>query len=268
LINPYADRPVPLLTSHVLPTLGRASVPIDSDDPRAQEKLVDIRTLGVRGDNYYARKDGSNPPFHRSIEGSIAQLFLRESVAARLVQVDAALGRIGLGLYVLDGYRPIATQRGLWRFIWDHFALTEADLTHAEVESKVHRFVSDPRCFDPNDQRTWPLHSTGGAVDLTLCNNAEEILDLGAMIDLSGTSPTSFFEEAVERGDIAENDPRLLNRRTLYWAMRDAGFTNYIYEWWHFDWGDQMHVFTLNLMGDISRPSAAWYGYIDPPSSC
>jgi zinc D-Ala-D-Ala dipeptidase len=254
---------VPILKPAVLPTIGRVSIPIDLHDTRAQEKLIDVRSLGIRGDNFYARNDGSNPPFCRRIEGSIQQLLVRESAAALLVRVNSALGQVGLGLYVLDGYRPVAAQHGLWRFVWDHFARSEPSLTPAEIESKTLMFVSDPRAFEPNDPQTWPLHSTGGAVDLTLCNDAGELLDLGTLFDPSGTSATAFFEEALVRGEIASNDLPLSNRRILYWAMREAGFTNYIYEWWHFDWGNQMHVFTLDLLGEALPSAAAWYGYIE-----
>jgi hypothetical protein len=46
--------------------------------------------------------------------------------------------------------------------------------------------------------------------------------------------------------------------------MREAGFTNYINEWWHFDWGDQLYVLTLDLMGEPLQSGAAWYGYTEP----
>lgn len=265
---PFADRPVPVLKSSVLPTVGRANVPVDLADPRAWEKLVDMRELGVRCDNYYARTDGDNAPYNQAIEGAISGVLLRESVAARVVQANATLAEAGAALCLLDGYRSIATQSGLWRFFWDYIAKSDPSLTKAEIERQTLTYVSDPRGFDRDNPHTWPLHSTGGAVDLTLCDASGALLDLGTGFDApTAMTATAWFEEALARGEIAPRDARLLARRTLYWTMREAGFTNYINEWWHFDWGDQLYVFTLDLMGEPLQSGAAWYGYTEPSAA-
>jgi D-alanyl-D-alanine dipeptidase len=239
------------------------SIPIDPADPRAQEELVDVRDLGVRGDNFYARADGSNPPYHQPIEGAIAGLLVRRGVAERVARADAHARPFGYSLYVLDGYRPIVTQAGLWRFFWDHFAAQ--GLSEDEVEERTLTFVSDPRAFDPENPTTWPLHSTGGAVDLTLCGPDGLPLDLGTPFDdPTEASATDHFERLLAAGRITARDHRLLHRRILYWTMREAGFTNYVNEWWHYDWGDQLHVFTLDFMGAPLPSRAAWYGYTKP----
>ena len=185
-------------------------------------------------------------------------------MAKLVAQVDQGLKPHGLGLYVLDGYRPIITQVGLWQHFWDHFARKEPRFGEAEIEIETKKFVSDPRAFDRADARTWPLHATGGAVDLTLCDAGGELLDLGTPFDdPSDKAATAYFEMRLREGAITEGDRRLLNRRILYWAMRDAGFTNYLYEWWHFDLGNQMYILSLGLLGERTPP-AAWYGYIEP----
>ena len=262
--HPNAARPVPILTPEVPPTVARASIPVDSRDARAAEKLIDVRALGVRGHNFYAQPDSSNAFYDWPIEGAISGLLLRESVAKLVAQVDQALKPHGLALYVLDGYRPIATQVGLWQHFWDHFARGDSKLTEAEIEMETKKFVSDPRGFDRADPRTWPLHATGGAVDLTLCDAGGELLDLGTPFDdPSDKAATAYFEMRLAEGAIGDDDPRLLNRRALYWSMRDAGFTNYVYEWWHFDWGNQMYILSSALLGQPTATSA-WYGYIEP----
>src|SRR5205085_6762164 len=262
--HPNAARPVPILTPEVLPTVARAAIPVDGQDPRAAEKLIDVREFGVRGHNFYARPDSSNAFYDRPIQGAIPGLLLRESAAKLVAQVDHALKPHGLGLYVLDGYRPIVTQAGLWQHFWDHFARKEPKLTEAEIEAETKKFVSDPRGFDRSDPRTWPLHTTGGAVDLTLCDASGEMLDLGTPFDdPSEKAATAYFETRLAEGTISADDPRLLNRRILYWSMRDAGFTNYHHEWWHFDWGNQMYILSLGLLGQAAPP-AAWYGYTEP----
>lgn len=265
---PFASRPVPVLRSSVLPTVARASIPVDLGDPRAGEKLVDMRELGVHCENYYARADGNNSPYNQAIKGAIPSVLLRESVAARVARANASLAESGLAFHVLDGYRSIATQVGLWHFFWDYIAKRKPSLTEAEIERQTLTYVSDPRGFSRDDPRTWPLHSTGGAVDLTLCDASGELLDLGTGFDApTEMAATAWFEEALARGEIAPGDARLCHRRTLYWTMREAGFTNYINEWWHFDWGDQLYVFTLDLMGEPLQSGAAWYGYTEPDTA-
>ena len=87
------------------------------------------------------------------------------------------------------------------------------------------------------------------------------ILDHGAGFDEPHErSFTDHYERLRSEGRIAEDDPRLLNRRILVNAMLAAGFTNYAYEFWHFDYGTQLHVLTLREGGAAPAPAAAWYG--------
>ena len=69
--HPNAARPVPILTPEVLPAIARSSIPVDSRDMRAAEKLIDVRDLGVRGQNFYARPNSSNAYYDRPIQGAI-----------------------------------------------------------------------------------------------------------------------------------------------------------------------------------------------------
>src|SRR3954453_21183384 len=89
--HPNAARPVPILRPEVLPTVARASIPVDGQDVRAAEKLIDVRDLGVHGHNFYARPDSSNAFYDRPIQGAIPGLLLRETVAQLVAQVDRAL---------------------------------------------------------------------------------------------------------------------------------------------------------------------------------
>ncbi len=78
--------------------------------------------------------------------------------------------------------------------------------------------------------------------------------------DASPVSRTDYFEQHLDQTSGSSEDARR-NRRLLYWAMASAGFTNYAYEWWHYDYGDQMWV--------VNQPSGslvkkAVYG----PASC
>jgi len=245
---------------------GYGDVPLQPHHALSTEPLVDLHSYGLTGENYYARADGGNPPYHRPIAGHINGLWARQSVAEKLVNVNLGLQRWGLRLFIWDAYRPVACQQGLWDFFWAGFRREAPGADDAAVRAQVLEFVSDPSRFDPDDPATIPTHATGAAVDLTLQHrDTGALADLGAGFDeMSPRAASDYYERALERGEIAGDDPRLINRRLLHAAMRAEGFVNYSPEFWHFDWGNQMYVRNLAAMGG-DAPGAAWYGYIRPP---
>ena len=257
----YADRPIPVL--ELPPTaLEYRSVPVDRADPRAAEPLVQLSDYGIAGSNYYARTDGGNPPYGRRIAGAIDALLARRSVAERLAAANARLRTLGLELYVVDAYRSPECQRGIWDFFWRKFSA--AGYASPDLENQVGRYVSDPRKFDPQDEKSWPLHSTGGAIDATLRPlSASRLLEMGTHIDdASAVSQTSYFELrlASNRLSTAE-EAAMRHRRVLFWHMIEAGFTNYSYEYWHYDYGNQMYALLMGQQKDVV-PQAAFYPFI------
>ena len=246
---------------------GYSLVPFDRADTRWAEPLVDLAESGLLTESWYARTDGGNAPYHRAIAGAVNTVAARLSVAGLLREADKAVGELGLRLKVLDAYRPIATQQGLWDFSAQQIAAEHPELSGGEREAIVKTFVSDPRRFNREDETTWPIHSTGGSVDLVLIDPATgTILDHGAGFDESHErSFTDHYERLLQRGEIKADDPRLRNRRILVNAMLNAGFTNYVYEFWHFDYGTQLHILTLRDAGVSDAPAKAWYGTTDLP---
>ena len=63
----------------------REEVRIDFAGALAKEACVEVRSLGLAGDNHY--NTPRNPPYYVSVPGSIAELHLRKSVAAKLVEI-------------------------------------------------------------------------------------------------------------------------------------------------------------------------------------
>lgn len=261
------DRPIPI-HQHA-PTAGNyKDIPIDAHDPRYTEALVDARAFDVAGENYYARTDGRNMPYREAIEGAVPELWCRQSIATMLVKVNERLAEYGAEVYLWDAYRPVACQQALWDFFWERFRSKPPPTDDATLAERVRHYVSDPRFFDPNDPRTWPAHATGAALDLTLRDRTSgELLDMGTHFDdMSTASHSDHFERLLHGGRIGQDDDRLRNRRLLHWAMQEQGFTNYSYECWHFDYGNQMYA----MMQDyLSRDDAcrAWYGYIPVPAA-
>ncbi len=242
-------------------------VPVDASDPRAAELLVKLEDHGIAADNACARDDGNNSPYGQKISGALAHVWARASIARKLMAVDKMLEPLGLEIFVLDAYRPIACQQGLWDFYWGEARKKMPDASEAERASYVLNFVSDPTRFDPADSRTWPVHTSGGAVDVTLRRRETgEALDMGVGFDdMNDLVVSDAFERRCRAGEIGADDPRLINRRLLHNAMAAQGFINYPLEFWHFDYGDQMHALHARLLGHAAAPAAAWYGYADPP---
>lgn len=242
------------------------SVAFDGSDPRASEPLVDIRAIGIAGENYYARTDGNNPPYNAPVTGSIIGLYVREGVANQLLRVNEALAAIGVELFVWDAYRPVACQEGLWDFFFRRERAKHPGLGPQDIAFRVRRFVSDPTRFKATDPTTWPAHCTGGSVDLTLREKESgRILLMGTSFDeMSPESATAYFEQPL----FLSGDPQFMqivrHRRLLYWVMKQAGFTNYGTEYWHYDIGNQLHILSRLQRGNRTKLSA-WYGYVPPP---
>jgi zinc D-Ala-D-Ala dipeptidase len=248
---------------------GYKKVPVDMDDYRSNDILIEVEKIGIACESYYARTDGNNSPYHCQIDGCISTVWSRRLVAEKLLEANSLLRPYNSEVFVWDGYRSIETQKGLWSFFWKKSLDEMPTATDDRRRVDVLNYVSDPMSFNRTDPGTWPVHSTGGAVDLTLRNTETlELLDMGTSFDeMSKFSRSDFYERALKRGDINDQTPALRNRRLLHWAMESVGFVNYPLEFWHFDWGDQMFIYNLREKS-IEAPKSAWYGYIDPPAPC
>jgi zinc D-Ala-D-Ala dipeptidase len=253
--------------------LDYKNVPVDLADPRAQEPLVELADYGIAGYGFYARDDGLNAPYRRAFPSAPAQVRCRRSVAECLALVDVRLKASGVELFVLDAFRPLALQRELWDFFLERAQQVLEKPSEADCIAFAGEYCSDPRRFDPTDSRTWPTHLTGGAVDLTLrASRSGEFVFMGGIFDdPDAISHTAHFERLLSDKGGREQElslsqrEALRNRRLLYWAMTEAGFASYAYEWWHFDLGTQMWVVNSTRRAGADRAHRqAWYGPAGP----
>ncbi|MDD3370982.1 MAG: M15 family metallopeptidase [Alphaproteobacteria bacterium] len=248
-------------------TADYRKIPIDLTSPRAAEPLVRLSDYKIAGKSYYARTDGKNAPYFEKIPGALKHLWARETVAEKLARVNELLRPHNVELFVWDAYRSIECQRGLWDFL---VKKTEQDMPGAsreEIRTHALSFFSNPHAFDIGDPHTWPVHACGGAVDVTLRKrSSRRLLDMGAAFDETGEMAFSHALELKARsGEIKADDPRLLNRRLLHWAMDQEGFVNFSAEFWHFDFGDQMYILHSQILKRPLGTNAAWYGYVPSP---
>lgn len=150
-----------------------------------------------------------------------AECILAEPAAQALSAVGDSLSAQGLGLKVLDCYRP---------------------------EKAVRHFVNWVKGGDGFDPRHYPRvdrkalfregyvarrsgHSSGYTLDLTLTDDKGVELDMGTPFDffdaLAHTKAKGISKSATER------------RHILVAAMARGGFDNYRREWWHFSFRDR-----------------------------
>lgn len=239
----------------------------DEADPRFHDPLVPLESVGVAYENHHARTDGGNWPYHRPIAGARKDMWLRRTAAENLARVNARLRPFGAEIFVLDGYRPIECQRGLWDFFYEQRAQTIPGATPQDCEAYALEHVFDPQPFAPENPSTWPAHTCGASVDLTLRDRkTSELFDMGVRFeDICPTSANDYFERELEAGRIARDDRRLWNRRLIHWAMSSEGFLNDPFVFWHYDWGNQLYIKVKNALF-ADAPKAAWYGYIEAPA--
>jgi D-alanyl-D-alanine dipeptidase len=239
-----------------------SAIAFDRDDPRFRDPLVKLESVGVAYESHHARDDGGNWPYHRAIEGARKDMWLRRSAAAMLARVNERLAPHDAELFVLDGYRTVECQRGLWDFY-----RAEGAALGADPDAYAEGHVFDPRPFDIDDPSTWPAHVCGASVDLTLRDRrSHELFDMGVRFeDICEQSANDYFERELAAGRLASDDRRLWNRRLIHWAMSAEGFLNDPFVFWHYDWGNQLYVKVRRALF-ADAPQKAWYGYIAAPN--
>ena len=103
------------------------------------------------------------------------------------------------------------------------------------------------------------MHSTGGALDITLADATGKEIDMGSPIDENSdrSNPDYFAAATDESGKRADAHRGLLNK-----FMVAEGFTRHPTEWWHFDRGTQMWAY-VTRQNDPASQAVAIYGRAD-----
>jgi zinc D-Ala-D-Ala dipeptidase len=194
------------------------------------EPLTTLRDAGPRVlvDNSGRYAAHGSPLFH----------LVRAGVRSRLLQAAARLPA-GVGLLVLEGYRPPSHQSVLFERYCRRFAAEHPYARTEQVERMTARFVA------PLDVAG---HPAGAAVDLTLCNAQGQPLDMGTAPN-QAVPASALDAQGIDIGARAR-------RQLLAEALASQGFINYPSEWWHWSYGDRYWAFA-------SRAPAAFYGAVD-----
>lgn len=183
------------------------------------------------------------PAYHaRGITSAPNEVRLRGRVLDALRDVVAALPD-GIDLLIWDGLRSLETQRE----IVERFR-AQSPLRPGHDE-EVALYLALPPASEEAFQRHPPPHSTGGAVDLTLCNRAGRPLDLGADFDQFDEAAwvDHYESDRPVQPSGSSTDEIRRYRRFLFWSMLNEGFAPYPLEYWHYELGTTL--------------TAAWYGH-------
>ncbi len=182
---------------------GAAAEPDEAGTPATRRAgLVDVHRFapGIRVNlSYRTKRNETGAPLPGYCKN---WALLHERAAFGLGQVQRYLRRSGLGLLILDAYRPVRA--------------TEALVRWAERTGRGHLVGT----YIARRSR----HNTGSAVDITLIRFRD-----GKRLRMGGfdLGPGSHTYNASGR--------ILRNRLTLMNAMERFGFTNYWREWWHYE---------------------------------
>ena len=258
------NRPIPLWTDlsggpSAIKPYG-ISLGYDTAHEKWNEPLVDLKSLSLLTKSWYNAVDGTNPPYHVKIEGSIPKVLVRSTVAQMCSVADALVQKEGLRLLFVDGYRSAATQSGLYNFFKSKIQANKPFLTEEELRQETLVYVT-PGEIDYNKPETWFVHATGGSIDVILYDESKDlIMDCGVGFDDSTPEVfTDHYERLLQVNIIDESDLRLRHRRLLYNAMIDAGFTNYPYEYFHYDYGTILYSVRQTILNP-DYPKQAFYG--------
>ncbi|NGM12117.1 M15 family metallopeptidase [Verrucosispora sp. CWR15] len=161
----------------------------------------------------------------RAADPAGAYARLRRPVVDRLLAAQRALPD-GLRLLIVEGYRPHQAQLDIFTGYREELRRSHPDWSPERLYRETTEFVS-PVEVAP--------HSTGGAVDLTLCTVDGVELDMGTAVDATPeASDNACFTAASSIGADARR-----HRQIMAAALRGAGLVNYPTEWWHWLYGDR-----------------------------
>ncbi|MFF3438966.1 M15 family metallopeptidase [Streptosporangium sp. NPDC002721] len=199
-----------------------AAIPVEESG----ERLVDVRGR-LRTDDRLADPEG-------------AFAHLRLGLLTRLEEAQSQLPD-GYRLLVVEGYRPLATQKKIFDGYSAELRALHPDMPPAELRAAASRYVS-PVEIAP--------HTAGAAVDLTLATEDGTELDMGTRLNATPEeSDGACYTDAPGLSPEARH-----NRKLLGVALDAAGLVNYPTEWWHWSYGDRYWALTTGAPAALYGP--------------
>lgn len=177
---------------------------------RSKVFLLQKSEPGVKIDLKYATTDNF---LNQNLYGDFNECYLHAEALKkfRVAKKLLAERKPGYKFLIFDCLRPRSVQRRLW----------------AKVKgTKRQTYVADP------DKGS--LHNYGFALDLTITDASGKELDMGTPFDsFSKKSEPRLEDTFVASGELTLE--QLANRKLLRAVMIDAGFSQQVNEWWHYN---------------------------------
>ncbi|WP_163536158.1 M15 family metallopeptidase [Gracilibacillus sp. YIM 98692] len=222
-MSTYYEHRIP---TKVHPDFKQKYIPIHDNG----EKLVNIHHIQSDKISEMAQYN------KQGIPGALNHCYVRESLVDLLEKAAIHLPT-GFQFIIWDGYRPYPVQKAIYDQYYQKITREFPNENEQTWERRTTNFVSHPS-VDPDHPAP---HITGGAIDLAIIDDQKNLLPFGtAFDDFTEKANTAYYEILKEQRPFTKQETRILeNRRLLYHALTDVGFSNYHQEWWHFDYGNQ-----------------------------
>ena len=199
------------------------------------EPLVDVTNFGFITEPVYFKAGLSSTP----------DILLRKSVAKRLATARDQIEPLNFKIW--DGWRPRAVQHKIYMTYWKQLKAAHPRWPDDRLHEQTTTYVGVA-----NDPNTIPLHSTGGAVDLTIVDEKGLELAMGTEFDHFGPKAAALYYENIEAKERIRE-----NRRLLRNSLSKVEFRFDEDEWWHFDYGNQIWACAFNkskaIYGEINQ---------------
>ncbi|MGW6924871.1 M15 family metallopeptidase [Streptomyces sp. NPDC054950] len=154
---------------------------------------------------------------HRQADDDGSFAHLRSGALDRLVRAQRLLPT-GVRFLVVEGYRPPGLQRRYFEEYAAALRREHPDAAPGRIRELASAYISPPEVAP---------HVSGGAVDLTLCNQDGRELPLGT--EVNATPQESRGACRTEAGTIGAE--ARAHRTLMAWALKAAGFVNHPTEW-------------------------------------
>lgn len=164
-------------------------------------------------------------PLHGYVRASVAEALMR--MLDELDRLEPAFGYDSgdLEIALFEGLRDIGTQKELFDTKMAAIMAADPSLCYEDAYRKTSHWVS------PYINNV-PTHSTGAAIDICLWSNKKHAFCRMGRFNVGGSAAPTFTQEPL-------SDSEINNRLLCICAATAAGFTNYVYEFWHFSYGDR-----------------------------
>lgn len=152
-------------------------------------------------------------------------ILMRKGAAEKLQRVQRNLSRIRSDgqLVLVEGYRhPFVQESEFLRYYYQmvrEYPLLDSE----ELTERVHQWVALPSVAG---------HPTGGAIDVTVAVNGQELDMGGSVADFSCPDSLPTFAASLTR-------EQQLHRKLLHDLMLEQEFAPFYGEWWHYSYGDR-----------------------------